>query len=175
MSYYKRDENDNGGEISLSKEHKDNSIVKAHELFHHLSWDAMKTLTKEEQKFLANAENVINSIDLKELDLNTDWYKDLQMLKDVLSTGDKDRFNKELGSTLMSNTIARRMFVDKMTELDKSKAKEYKQNLTTFINKLGRAYANVLNFLSVLFGVDKDYDKRNTVAYKDMIKFLGNA
>lgn len=175
LSYYKRDENDNGGEISLSKEHKDNSIVKAHELFHHLSWDAMKTLTKEEQKFLANAENVISSIDLKELDLNTDWYKDLQMLQNVLSTGDKDRFNKELGSVLISNTVARRMFVDKMTELDKSKAKEYKQNLTTFINKLGRAYANVLNFLSVLFGVDKDYDKRNTVAYKDMIKFLGNA
>ena len=175
LSYYKRDENDEGGEISLSKEHKDNSIVKAHELFHHLSWDAMKTLTKEEQKFLANAENVINSIELKELDSNTDWYKDLQMLKDVLSAGDKYRFNKELGSVLISNTVARRMFVDKMTELDKSKSKEYKQDLTTFINKLGRAYANVLNFLSVLFKVDKDYDKRNTVAYKDMIKFLGNA
>lgn len=175
LSYYKRDESDKGGEISLNKEHKDNSIVKAHELFHHLSLDAMKTLTKEEQKFLANAENVINDISLNESDSNTDWYKDFEMLKDVLSTGNKDRFNKELGSVLISNTVARRMFVDKMTELDKSKSKEYKQDLTTFINKLGRAYANVLNFLSVLFKIDKDYDKRNTVAYKDMIKFLGNA
>lgn len=175
LSYYKRDESDKGGEISLSKEHKDNSIVKAHELFHHLSWDSMKSLTKEEQRFLSNAENVINEISLNESDSNTDWYKDFEMLKDVLSTGDKDRFNKELGSVLISNTVARRMFVDKMTELDKSKSKEYKQDLTTFINKLGRAYANVLNFLSVLFKVDKDYDKRNTVAYKDMIKFLGNA
>ena len=175
LSYYTRDENNKGGEISISEKNKDNNIVKAHELFHHLSWDAMKTLTKEEQKFLSNAKNVINSIELNESDKSKDWNIDLQMLKDVLLTEDNDRFNKELGSVLISNTVARRMFVDKMTELDKSKAKEYKTDLTTFINKLGKAYANVLNFLSVLFGTDKDYDKRNTVAYKDMIKFLGNA